>query len=275
MLIGSWLFCRTKDISVEYFYPYSKKGRNRVFQPFFRIKTPSGSFHIHGKRALWSILDALFHDDPLPRRVINDELKDHEEAMKILNGLFQDDEATPFIRFHVKTGNYYDHDGKNFYGSFILSASPSTSQVDVTPVLMMLENTFEGSFVIPITLSLKLNTITMPCLIIPLKENENYKIMVTDSFKGNHIIFSIIEAKNTTFRPQRMSVENNIAKITDECLNRLNLLKQIFDFRFIFPQLSSLDAGMRYYERDDLEFRRFLSCENYNSFNTFIDQQKE
>ncbi len=81
MKIGTWLFTPTNKLSVSFYYPYSKKRYNHnsasyIFQPYLGLDTPSGHIILHGKRALWSLLDSLFPDDPLPRIPVNNDLKD-------------------------------------------------------------------------------------------------------------------------------------------------------------------------------------------------------
>ncbi len=274
MRIGSWLFCRPTDLEVTYYYPYSKKGKNHVFQPYFGLETPSGHVVVHGKRSLWSLFDSLFPDNPLPRNAVNDDLKDPMIGREVINGLLNDSEAWPHLRLQVRTGDWKDHTGRPTKGTFVLSASPSASDYDITPNLLLLEKTTKESYTIPITIHTKTKLRTIPSVVIPLDNDQDYKVIVTDSIGGNHLIFSIIEKSGSTFRPQRMNKfpASGIQELCSDIESRLAHLKKLRNERILFPEMSPLDAGMRFYERDDLEFRRFQSI---NSFSSLPTPQKE
>lgn len=274
MKIGSWLFCRATDLEVTFYYPYSKKGKNRLFQPYFGLKTPSGDVVVHGKRALWSLLDSLFPDDPLPRPPVNDDLKDPLLAREAINGLLRDAEAWPHLRLQVRTGEWKDYNGRPTEGTFVLSASPSASDFDITPNLLLFENTTNLTYTMPITIHTKTKLRTLPAVVIPLESDSDFKVILTDAINGNHLIFSVIEKHSSAFRPQRMVTlpVSDPSKIETEITSRLKHLENIHSMQLSFPQMSPLDAGMRFYERDDLEFRRFQSV---NSFSSLPNPQKE
>lgn len=274
MRIGSWLFCRTKDLEVAYFYPYSKKGKNMVFQPYLCLKTPSGRVIVHGKRPLWSLLDAMFPDSPLPRNPVNNDFKDATTALEAINDMLQDPDAWPYLRLQVRTGNWRDHFGYPTNGTFALSVSPSASDYDITSNLILLEKTTEASYIMPLTIHTKTKLRTVPALIIPLDSDNDFKVILTDSIGGNHLVFSVIEKSNSAFRPRRMITLpfSNTSNIQKELELRLKELKDVSDLMLVYPEMSPLDAGMRFYERDDLEFRRFQSIE---SFSSVTPQQKE
>lgn len=274
MRIGSWIFTRASDLEVTFYYPYSKKGKNRIFQPYFGLSSPSGEIYVHGKRALWSLLDSLFPDDPLPRPPINEDLKDPFIGREAINGLLNDSEAWPHLRLQVRTGDWKDQNGRATKGTFVLSVSPSASDYDMTPNLLLLENTTKSSFIMPLTIMTKTKLRTIPSLVIPLEEDGDFKVVLTDSIGGQHIIFSIIEKSNSCFRPKRLVSfpVSDIEDIENEIRSRLSDLRTIRDSKLPFPEMSPLDAGMRFYERDDLEFRRFQSIE---SFSSVTPQQKE
>ena len=119
MRIGSWIFTRTEDIFVESYFPYSKKGKNTIFQPYIYLTCNSGRIILHGKRSLWSLLDAMFPDDPLPRKMLNEDLKDPFIGKDLLNGLFADTDAWPHLRLHVRTGDWVNERGKPNQGTFV------------------------------------------------------------------------------------------------------------------------------------------------------------
>lgn len=267
MRIGSWLFCRAKELEVTFYYPYSKKGKNRLFQPYFGLNTPSGEVVVHGRRALWSLLDSLFPDDPLPRPPVNDDLKDPLLAREAINGLLRDSEAWPHLRLQVRTGKWKDYNGRPTEGTFVLSASPSASEFDITPNLLLFEKTTNSSYTMPLTIHTKTKLRTLPSVVIPLESDSDFKVIITDAINGSHLIFSVIEKQFSTFRPQRVSLipVSDPTKIEKEIRLRLNHLESIQSMQLSFPQMSPLDAGMRFYERDDLEFRRFQSIISFSS----------
>lgn len=274
MRIGSWIFCRSSDLKVTYYYPYSKKGKSRLFQPYFGLKTPSGDVVVHGKRALWSLLDSLFPDDPLPRPPVNDDLKDPLLAREVINDLLRDAEAWRYLRLQVRTGEWRDYNGRPTEGTFVLSASPSASDFDITPNLLLFENTTNLTYTMPITIHTKTKLRTLPAVVIPLESDSDFKVILTDAINGNHLIFSVIEKQSSAFRPQRVAIipVSDTSKIENEIRFRLKHLESIRSMDLSFPQMSPLDAGMRFYERDDLEFRRFQSI---NSFSSLPTPQKE
>tara|TARA_R100000353_G_scaffold99253_2_gene72206 strand:+ start:857 stop:1681 length:825 start_codon:yes stop_codon:yes gene_type:complete len=270
MRIGSWLFCRPSDLTVTFYYPYSKKGKNMVFQPYFGLETPSGQIIVHGKRSLWSLLDSLFPDDPLPRPPINNDLKDATTGRNAINGLLNDPEAWPHLRLQVRTGDWKDPYGFPTKGTFLLSASPSASDFDMTPNLMLFEKSSNLSYMLPITIHTKTKLRTLPAVVVPLEGDPDFKVIITDAINGNHLIFSVIEKSGSCFRPQRMKSfpVSDIVRLTSDLKARMSYLAEIQSLNFLFPQMSALDAGMRFYERDDLEFRRFQSLNCFSSLNT-------
>ena len=267
MRIGSWLFCRPVDLKCTFYYPYSKNGKNMAFQPYFGLDTPSGLVIVHGKRALWSLFDALFPDDPLPRPAVNADLKHPMLAKEVINGLLNDAEAWPHLRLQVRNGDWKDHSGYPTKGTFVLSASPSASDYDTTPNLMLFENATNSTFTIPLTIHTKTKLRTIPSVIIPLDADNDFKVIITDSIGGEHLIFSVIEKSASSFRPQRMKSfpVSDMTGLQKELLSRLEYLADLEKAKMVFPQMSPLDAGMRFYERDDLEFRRFQSLDSFSS----------
>ena len=268
MRIGSWVFVRTEDLFVENYFPYSKKGRNRIFQPYIYLS--GGRMILHGKRALWSLLDAMFPNDPLPRKMLNEDLKDPFIGKDLLNGLLSDPDAWPHLRLHVRTGDWVDERGKANQGTYILSVSPSSSDFDTTPSLLMLEKEYQQSYIMPFTLNTKTRLITIPALVIPCMSDDDSKVILTDIIDGQHLIFSLIEKNGSGFRPKRYDTlpVSDTTNLLSNIENRLKQLQNLSETNYIWPKNNPLDAGMRYYERDDLEYRRFVSSPSFNSFNS-------
>lgn len=269
MRLGSWLFTKSNLLSVEAYYPFTKKGKGLAYQPFIIFNSPSGTIYLYGKRNLWSLLDALFPNDPLPRRQLNQDLQDSIRGKIILNDLLQDPDVWPDLRLQVKQGGWINP-FSNFDGNladkndvtYIMSASASSSESDITPNLMLLEKGFKHSYCIPFTITTKTALKTIPAVIVPLKQKSNYKVIITDEIGGDHIVFSVIEENGSNFRPRQASVfkSSEITLIEKEIKERLSELDTI---NFDFPLNRPLDAGMKWYEMDYLEYKRFLSCKNY------------
>ena len=155
-----------------------------------------------------------------------------------------------------------------------MSASPSASDYDMTPNLMLFEKSSNLSYMVPITIHTKTKLRTLPAVIVPLDVDSDFKVIITDAINGEHLIFSVIEKSDSCFRPQRMKSfpVSDITGLTSDLKARLSYLAEIQNLDFLFPQMSALDAGMRFYERDDLEFRRFQSL---NCFSSLTTAQKE
>ena len=135
--------------------------------------------------------------------------------------------------------------------TFIMSASSASSEVDITPNLVLLENQFKSSYCMPFTITTKTNMKTIPALFIPLHSAQNYKVVVT----------------GCNFRPKvasRFSADQ-VTEIQKEIKERIAMLDSILKFdRLEFPIMRPLDAGMKWYEMDFLEHRRFTSCPMYS-----------
>ena len=264
LIIGNWLFCRTSDLKVTFYYPYSKIGKNRVFQPYLGISTPSGEVLLHGRKALWSLLDSIHPDDPLPRNPVNNDLKQAIVGHRTMQGLLSDADAWPYLRIQIRDGEGQDQNGIATTGIFALSVSPSASETEVTPNLLLLEAEHKNSYSIPLTIHTRTKMKTIPALVITLEGEEDFKVVVTDSIGGNHLVFSVIEKHGSGFRPQRHEVfpVSNMSKVGKNIGERLNILSTISKQNVIFPPMKSLPNRMRFTERDDLEFRRFqnLNC---------------
>lgn len=277
MRLGSWVFLKSKDLKVDCFYPYTKRGKNKVFEPYITFTSPSGYLYLYGKRNMWSLLDSLFPNDPLPRNPVNADLKDAEQGKVIINELLQDPDAWEDLRLQVRQGERYDPFGRSKGGlrpsnesdvTFIMSASSASSEVDITPNLVLLENQFKTAYCMPFTITTKTNMKTIPALFIPLDSAQNYKVVVTDEIGGEHLIFSIIENAGCNFRPKAASRFNSsqITNIQNEISERIVMLKSILKINYSFSLMRPLDAGMKWYEMDYLEHRRFASCPMYSDW---------
>ena len=277
MRLGSWVFVKSSDLTVDCFYPYTKRGKNKVFEPYVIFSSPSGALYLYGKRNLWSLLDALFPNDPLPRNPVNYDLKEPEQGKKVLEELLQDPDAWSDLRLQVKQGEWFNPFSRNKGDfrppnksdvTFIMSASASSSEVDITPNLMLLEKAFEGSFCMPFTITTKTALKTIPAIFIPVKGHENYKVIVTDEIGGEHLIFSVIESKGSNFRPKMASrfKSNEISEMQEEIEERITMLNSIVKTNYTFPIMRPLDAGMKWYEMDYLEHRRFASSPTYSDW---------
>ena len=275
MRLGSWVFVKSKDLSIDAYYPYTKRGKNKVFEPYIVFSSPSDTLYLYGKRNLWSLLDALFPNDPLPRNPVNADLKDAIAGKVILEDLLQDPDAWEDLRLQVRQGEAYDPFGRSKASSrplndadvtFIMSASSASSEVDITPNLVLLEKQFKSSYCMPFTITTKTNMKTIPALFIPLESAQNYRVVVTDEIGGEHLIFSVIENAGCNFRPKvasRFSADQ-VTEIQKEIKERITMLNSILKINYEFPIMRPLDAGMKWYEMDFLEHRRFTSCPMYS-----------
>ena len=277
MRVGNWFFTKSNNLFVEAYYPYTKRGKNKVFQPYIIFGSDSGQLYLYGKRNLWSLLDALFPNNPLPRNPVNTDLKDAIEGKVVINELLQDPDAWEDLRLQVRQGEWYNPFGrsKGVLGpakesevTFIMSASASASEVDITPNLLLLEKQFKGSYCMPFTITTKTNMKTIPALFIPLHSAQNYKVVVTDEIGGEHLIFSIIESKGSNFRPKVASKFSTdaVSQMQREIKERISMLSSIEKINFEFDTMRPLDAGMKWYEMDYLEHRRFASCPMYSDW---------
>lgn len=276
---GDWLLVRTKDIQVDCFYWWVKShkprpnggGRQATTGPHLQITTPSGTLYLHGKRAFWSLLDSAFHEDPLPRVPINEDLKtDPQEAPYIIQCLLQDPEAWPFLRLNVRDGVFRHPMGGDLEGTWIHAATPAASETDLTPDLQNL-SVETGGIIMPLDIVLRDRIATIPALF--LQEGEG-TIIVTDNINGSHVVFSRFSRGDCSFRPSR-AVKVGVGRTEDlvaEVRRREQELRRFFmlDFHheFAIAEHRPLDTHMRFSEVDDIEHRRFLSIPGITVFLT-------
>lgn len=55
--------------------PFTRNKKGMLIQrPYFSISDDNAEYHFNGRDTMWSFLDALFPDEPLPRNAIEDDL---------------------------------------------------------------------------------------------------------------------------------------------------------------------------------------------------------
>ncbi len=279
MRLGNWFFVNTAHLTCAYAFSYTrniKRPKNITFEPYLVLQTIDGIYlHVRGKRALWSLLDSMFPHDRLPRTAVNDDLKKHNPR-EVINGLLSDPDAWPYLRLHVTDNGYYDQRAELVEGTFVLSASSNASDSDVCTILSQIEADYPESYISPHTYNTKTTLRTVPTLFIPLESNRRYKVAVVDcDGSGLYRVFSVVESEHgDCFRPRKQSKHKgeDIVVILNQISSRLKELDNIRRFgRFDLPSMKSLDAGMRHYERDELEFRRFISLPEYPDYISFVN----
>jgi len=271
---GDWLLLKTEEIQVDCFYWWVKGpkrksgGRKNVVGPHLELKTPSGVLFLRGKRALWSLLDSIFHKDPLPRTPVNNDFKkDAQEATLILQALFQDPDAWPFLRLNVKDGIFRHPFGGDLEGTWIHAATPASSERDLTPDLQHLSVEM-GGIIMPLDIVLRDRIATIPAFF--LRCGEKGTVVVTDNINGNHVVFSRFSHGECSFRPSR-SMKIAVGKTEDlvnEVRRRVKELSLFFSCEIEVPELRPLNPHMRFSEVDDIEHRRFLSIPGITEFLT-------
>lgn len=267
-----WLTVRTDHIDVLTFYPFTRPtGKKRGYrkEPHLDLLTDWGQVMIHGKRALWSFLDALFPDDPLPRSPVNADLL--EDGADVIQGLLKDPDAWPFLRLNVRDGEYHHPFGGMLSGTWVLAASPASSDIDLTPTLGMVAGAFEGGFIMPYTMNTKHRIVTVPAAIFPVPSPNGVgksTVIVTESIEGSHYVFSLIPYANCNYRPERFVRigDGRVTAIVEEVERRITVLQSLHDASICYEPLRPLSNQMRFTEVDDLEHRRFLSLVGAASF---------
>ena len=96
--VGDWLHVQPKDLSCERINATQLNHyKNRVQEPFLRLMVGDREVMVNGRKMFWSLLDALFPEDKLPRTPVNDFLQaDPNEFLVDLNAFF-DESNTPYI----------------------------------------------------------------------------------------------------------------------------------------------------------------------------------
>ena len=96
--VGDWLHVRPKELSCERIIPTQlNQYKNRVQEPYLRLMIGEVEVMVNGRKMFWSLLDALFPDDTLPRTPVNNFLQaEPHEFLFDLNSFF-DESKTPYI----------------------------------------------------------------------------------------------------------------------------------------------------------------------------------
>ena len=96
--VGSWIHVQPKDLSCQRINPTKlNQYKNRVQEPYLRLMIGEREVMVNGRKMFWSLLDALFPNDPLPRTPVNNFLQaEPHEFLHDLNSFF-DESNTPYI----------------------------------------------------------------------------------------------------------------------------------------------------------------------------------
>jgi hypothetical protein len=96
--VGDWLHVQPKELSCERINPTQlNQYKNRVQEPHLRLMIGELEIMVNGRKMFWSLLDALFPEDKLPRTPVNNFLQaDPNEFLIDLNAFF-DESNTPYI----------------------------------------------------------------------------------------------------------------------------------------------------------------------------------
>ena len=72
-------------------FPLTRNKKGMLIQrPYFSIVDEGNEYHFNGRDVMWSFLDALFPDDPLPRNPLEDDLYAPELGSPSMYQLFTD-----------------------------------------------------------------------------------------------------------------------------------------------------------------------------------------
>jgi len=88
--MGCWFQTKPCDISVREFSAWRRVKGQRLFRPYLIIEIDDCPILFDGYDSVWSFIDALFPDDPLPRKAVNAAMKG--------DMLFEGDSFIPFTR---------------------------------------------------------------------------------------------------------------------------------------------------------------------------------
>tara|TARA_R100000541_G_scaffold32129_1_gene40890 strand:- start:8644 stop:9423 length:780 start_codon:yes stop_codon:yes gene_type:complete len=96
--VGDWLHIEPGKLSCERINPTQlNQYKNRVQEPYLRLMIGELEVMVNGRKMFWSLLDALFPNDPLPRTPVNNFLQaEPHEFLHDLNSFF-DESNTPYI----------------------------------------------------------------------------------------------------------------------------------------------------------------------------------
>ena len=100
-----------KNITFERTYPYTRNRQGRMVQePYFTVNESEQTYHLKGRLTMWSFLDSLYPNDPLPRGPVEDDLFapsiDTPSMLSLFNEFTQEGSASN--RYLV-----FEHDSEN------------------------------------------------------------------------------------------------------------------------------------------------------------------
>lgn len=100
-----------KNITFERTYPYTRNRQGRMVQePYFIINESEKTYHLKGRLIMWSFLDSLYHDNPLPRGPVEDDLFAPTIGTPSMLSLFKEftEEGSATNRYLI-----FEHDSNN------------------------------------------------------------------------------------------------------------------------------------------------------------------
>jgi len=125
-----------KTIHYERTYPYTRSRQGRLVQePYFTVCDGGDTYHLRGKTVMWSFLDSLYPDNPLPRGPVEDDLFAPEINTPSMLHLFNDfaEEAAGSNRYLV-----IEHDKHEV--SFVRNLDAFSLSTDIEKVGGMLQS---------------------------------------------------------------------------------------------------------------------------------------
>jgi len=100
-----------KNITFERTYPYTRNRQGRMVQePYFIVNENEQTYHLKGRMIMWSFLDSVYSDNPLPRGPVEDDLFAPSIHTPSMLSLFNE-----FIEEGSKSSRYlvFEHDVEN------------------------------------------------------------------------------------------------------------------------------------------------------------------
>jgi len=96
--VGDWIHVSPKELSCSRVNSTQlNRFKNRVQEPFFELIIGESKVMVNGRKMFWSLLDALFPYDKLPRTPVNNFLQeDPNQFVHDLNAFF-DESNVPYI----------------------------------------------------------------------------------------------------------------------------------------------------------------------------------
>jgi hypothetical protein len=102
--IDGWIHVPPGDCEMRYLIPMQQGKNGWLQQPYGELRIADElDVLINGRPVLWSLLDALFPDDPLPRTHVNEAIKDDSVAfLDDLNAMLKESDV-PNISIQIGT----------------------------------------------------------------------------------------------------------------------------------------------------------------------------